>query len=422
MYTDFNRNLEKYADVIVKVGLNIQPGQRLLIFSPSLYEDTAIESRRFIQYVAKSAYQIGARLVDIIWADDEITLSRYKYAPRDSFEEISKWVGEAYLDIVQQGDSLLSIRGGDPDLLSDQDPDLIAAQQKAVGKSIKAATNYGEKYPYNLCVAALPTQSWANKIFPDLSNVERINQLWDAIFKVCRIYRDDPIEAWEIHIQNSREKAEYMTQKNYHAIRFSGPGTDLTLGLANGHLWIGTQSYTEKGFAYVGNIPSEEIFTTPHREMADGVVTATKPLSRGGVLMDNFSMTFENGRVVKVQAKKNEEVLRKMTETDEGAARLGEVALVPHSSPISQSGLLFYNTLFDENASSHIALGSSYRETVKDGEGMSDEEFESAGGNDSLIHTDFMIGSEEMDVDGIKEDGSTEAVMRDGEWAFDLFL
>ncbi|MEK6256576.1 MAG: aminopeptidase, partial [Chloroflexota bacterium] len=369
---DFNQNLEKYADVIVKVGLNIQPGQRLLIFSPSLYDGDSHASRAFIRSVAKSAYQIGDRLVDVIWNDDEITLSRYTHAPRDSFEEYPQWIGKAYLDIVQQGDGLLSITGNDPDLLKGQDADLIAAQQKARSKVFKEGGDYGEKHPYNWCVAALPTESWAAKVFPDSPANEQINDLWEAIFQICRIYEDDPITAWEAHIQDSRRRAEYMTNKNYQTLKYTGPGTNLTVGLAKGHQWIGSQSYTEKGFGYVANIPSEEIFTMPHREVADGVVTATKPLSRGGALMDDFSVTFENGRVTKVQAKKNEEVLRKMIETDEGAARLGEVALVPHSSPISQSGLLFYNTLFDENASNHIALGSAYRETMKNGESMSD--------------------------------------------------
>lgn len=417
---DFERNLEKYADVIVKVGLNIQPGQRLLINSTSQFDGAPLEAAPLLRLITKRAYQNGAKLVDIIWGDDQIMLDRFLYAPKDSFDQYPAWKPQAYLETVQNGDGYLAIMGSDPDLLKGQDTDLISTKQQTIGKLYKEGSDYGDKHPYNWCVVALPIDSWAAKVFPDSPAEERLDKLWDALFRICRVYEDDPIAAWEAHIRDSRTRAEYMTSKNYQTLKYTGPGTNLTVGLAQGHQWIGTQSYTEKGFGYVANIPSEEIFTMPHREVADGVVAATKPLSRGGVLMDDFSVTFENGRVTNVSAKKNEEVLRKMIETDEGAARLGEVALVPHNSPISQSGLLFYNTLIDENASNHIALGSSYRETMKNGEGMSDTEFAETGGNDSLIHTDFMIGSGEMDVDGVNQDGSIEAVMRNGEWAYEV--
>ncbi|MCH7662985.1 MAG: aminopeptidase [Chloroflexi bacterium] len=415
---NFDRNLEKYADVIVKVGLNLQPGQRLLVSSTALFDGASLEAAALIRLVTKSAYKLGARYVDIIWGDDEIMLSRYKYARRDSFGEYPAWKPAAHRDIVKNGDALLGIVGSDPALLKGQDADLIALQQKTVGALYKEGRDHRERHPHNWCIVALPIQAWAAKVFPNAGEAEQVDKLWDVVFQICRVYEDDPVGAWQIHIKDLKSRATYMNDKAFKAIKFTGPGTNLTLGLAEGHIWRGAQSDTERGFPYTANMPTEEIFTMPHRGVADGVVTATKPLSRGGTLMDDFSVTFENGRVVKVQAKKNEDVLRKMTETDEGAARLGEVALVPNSSPISQSGLMFYNTLFDENAASHIALGSAYRETIKNGEGMSDEEFESAGGNDSLIHTDFMIGSGEMDVDGIHEDGGIEAVMRGGEWAF----
>ena len=420
MMEEFDRNLKKYADVIVKVGLNLQPGQRLLVSSTALFDGASLEAAPLIRLVTKSAYQMGARYVDIIWGDEEIMLSRYQYARRDSFGEYPAWKPAAHRDIVKKGDAFLGIIGSDPALLKGQDADLIALQQKTVGAMYKEGRDYRERHPHNWCIVALPVQAWAAKVFPDVAEADQLDKLWDAVFQICRVYEDDPVAAWQTHIKDLKARANYMNDKAYKAIKFSGPNTDLTLGLADGHIWRGAQSDTERGFPYTANIPTEEIFTMPHRSVADGVVTATKPLSRGGALMDDFSVTFENGRVVKVQAKKNEDVLRKMTETDEGAARLGEVALVPNSSPISQSGLMFYNTLFDENAASHIALGSSYRETIKNGEGMSDEAFEAAGGNDSLIHTDFMIGSGKMDVDGVRVDGTIEAVMRGGEWAFEV--
>jgi len=236
---------------------------------------------------------------------------------------------------------------------------------------------------------------------------------------MCRLDEADPRAAWQEHIEALERRRAYLNDKAYTALKYTAPGTDLTLGLPEGHIWKGGVDTNAAGTMFVPNLPTEEVFTMPHSQRTNGMVSSTKPLNYGGTLIDNFSLTFQDGRVVGVEAETGRDVLKKLVETDEGAARLGEVALVPHSSPISKFGRLFYNTLFDENASNHVALGQAYNVCVEDGENMAEAEFAEAGGNTSVTHVDFMIGSEEMDIDGVLTDGSTEAVMRDGEWAFD---
>jgi aminopeptidase len=271
----------------------------------------------------------------------------------------------------------------------------------------------------NWCVVAAAGPAWARKVFPDLPEEQAMENLWQAIFESTRTTQPDPIAAWEHHIRNLKRRSAYLQAKKYSALHYKAPGTDLTLGLPPGHIWRGAQGMAENGVVFTANIPTEEVFTLPDRHRAEGTVAATFPLSYGGSLIEGFSVTFENGRVVKVNAKKNEAILQKLIDTDEGSTRLGEVALVPASSPISRRGHLFYNTLYDENASCHIAIGRAYRFTLTGGEELSDEEFMAAGGNMSLNHVDFMIGSDKMDIDGIKDDGTREPVMRLGEWAFE---
>jgi aminopeptidase len=269
-------------------------------------------------------------------------------------------------------------------------------------------------------VVASASPAWAAKVFPDLRPEDAEEKLWQAIFETTRATQPDPVAAWGEHINNLRKRANYLQEKKYNALHYKSPNTDLTLGLPQGHKWISAQVLAENGVVFTANMPTEEVFTLPDRYRADGTVTATFPLSHGGSLIEDFSVTFENGRIVKVHAKKNEAILQRLVDTDEGSTRLGEIALVPVSSPISKRGHLFYNTLFDENASCHIAIGRAYRFTLIGGEELTDEEFISAGGNVSLNHVDFMIGSPQMDIDGIKADGTREPVMRSGEWAIDL--
>jgi aminopeptidase len=270
----------------------------------------------------------------------------------------------------------------------------------------------------NWCLAAAASPAWAAKIFPKLETEQAEKKLWEAIFETTRVDQDDPIKAWEKHIKNLAARANYLQAKQYSALRYQAPGTDLTLGLPHGHRWVSARMPAENGVEFTANLPTEEVFTMPDRRRAEGTVSATLPLSYGGALIEDFSVTFENGRAIKAHAKKNQAILKKLIETDEGASHLGEAALVPASSPIAKRGHLFYNTLFDENAACHLAIGRAYRFSLTGGEKLTDEEFLAAGGNNSLTHVDFMIGSPKMDIEGIKEDGSREPVMRKGEWAF----
>ena len=411
MSLSFDQKLQNYADLAVKIGVGLQAGQRLLVRAP-------IESAPLVRLIVESAYKVGARLVDVMWTDDALTLARFKYAPRDSFEEFPTWQADALIKIANEGDAVLSVHAADPDLLKDQDPDLVALVQRVNQSHLIPFRRKVMSDELNWSIISLPIASWAAKIFPGSPPDEQISKLWDAIFQVCRIDQPDPVAAWQRHVAELSARKEYLNAKRYTALKYSAPGTDFTLGLPDHHIWHGAQSHTPTGITFIANVPTEEVFTMPHKDRAEGVVTSTKPVSFGGVLIEDFSLTFAGGRVVKVTAKKGEAVLKKLIETDEGSARLGEVALVPHSSPISQSGLLFYNTLFDENASNHVAIGRAYRFCVAEGAAMSDEEFAAAGGNDSLTHVDFMIGGAEMNVDGLTGTGGVEPVMRSGEWAF----
>jgi aminopeptidase len=403
--------------VIVKVGLNLQKGQRLII-SNSRVRGVPLVAAPLVREVTRAAYQAGARYVDVIWGDEELLRIRLQNASRESLAEYPKWQIAAQMDMIEHGDALLTILADNPDAMSGLDPESVAFLQKTHLENYKSVGAAVSRDAINWCLAAASSPAWAAKIFPKLEPEQAEKKLWKAIFETTRVDQDDPIKAWKKHIKNLAARANYLQAKQYTTLHYKAPGTDLTLGLPRGHRWISAQMPAENGVEFTANLPTEEVFTMPDRLRADGTVSATIPLSYGGSLIEDFSITFEKGRVAKVNAKKNESILKKLIETDEGASHLGEVALVPASSPIAKRGHLFYNTLFDENASCHIAIGRAYRFTLTGGEELTDEEFSAAGGNNSLTHVDFMIGSSKMDIDGIKEDGSHEPVMRKGEWTF----
>ena len=411
--------LQKYAEAIVRVGLNLRAGQRLIITNGTS-RGVLPAARPLVHAVTKAAYAAGARYVDVIWGDEEMLRLRLQNAPADSFSEYPKWQVQGILDMIQNGDALLSIYANDPDVYDGLDTERLGAMQRSHLENWSPVSALVTRNATNWCIAAAAAPAWAAKIFPDLPLEQAEEKLWQAIFETTRATEPDPVAAWEEHIKNMRKRAQYMQAKKFTALHYKSDQTDFTLGLPNGHKWISAQSLAENGVAFTANMPTEEIFTLPDRQRADGVVHATFPLSYGGSLIDDFTVKFENGRIVSVAAKKNEAILQKLVDTDEGSHRLGEVALVPVSSPIAKRGHLFYNTLFDENASCHIAIGRGYRFTLTGGEELTDEEFNAAGGNTSLTHVDFMIGSPQMDIDGILEDGSREPVMRSGEWAFDV--
>ena len=410
----FEQKLQRYAELTVKVGVNLQPGQKLVIIAYSL--DVAPTVRE----VAASAYQNGCRLVTVIWLDEQLDKVRFQHAPRDTFEESPSWMTNGIAQCLGDGDALLHIAGIDPELLKDQDPELIAIEGRSSWKDYKPIFEHQEKNSVQWSVIGSSTSGWAIRVFPNLSPQKAEAQLWDAVFKACRIDEPDPVAFWKQQAVSLGKRKDYLTAKEYVGLQYKGPGTDLTIGLPEGHIWCGGESQTQAGIPFIPNLPTEEVYTLPHKDKTQGTVTATKPLIYQGNLIKNFSLTFTDGKVVDFSAQKGEAILRGMLETDENAKHLGEAALIPHRTPISQSGLVFLRTLFDENASNHLALGSAYRYTLKDGDQMTDEEFAQAGGNDSLIHVDFMFGSGEMDVDGLKSDGTTEPIMRQGEWAFDV--
>ncbi len=414
MSNDFESKLEKYAELAVHVGANIQPGQRLLLWRVSP------ESAPLVKVLTAKAYEAGASLVDIMWMDDGMQLARIEHAPDDSLEEFPEWLVNGMLEHVQNGGALISARGGDPNLFRGQDEERVARVQKTYAQKLQPVMSYVTQGEINWLVIGAPTHAWASKVFPELPADEALASLWELIFDICRINEPDPVAAWEAHLANLAARSAYMNERQYIALHLTGPGTDLKVGLPDGHIWKGGAGVSKAGVPFTANIPTEEIFTMPHKDKTQGVVRATMPLSYGGMLIDNFSMTFKDGRVVEVQAEVGDTVLRRMIENDEGAARLGEMALTPQSSPIAQSGRLFYHTLFDENASSHIALGRAYADNLIGSADMTAEELAAAGANHSLIHVDFMIGSAEMDVDGIRADGEVEPVMRSGEWVFEV--
>jgi aminopeptidase len=411
--------LRKYAEAIVKVGLNVREGQRLVITN-ALARGVPPAGRDLVHEVTRAAYAAGARYVEAIWGDEEMLRLRLQHAPADSFDEYPTWYTNGVMDFIKRGDALLSIYANDPDVYSGLDPERLGAMQKSHLQNYQDISFHVSRNAINWCVVASGAPAWARKIFPDLPEAEAQEKLWQEIFESARATEPDPVAAWQEHIRNLKKRAEFMQAKKFSALHYKSENTDFTLGLPRGHKWISAQSLAENGVVFTANMPTEEIFTLPDRQRADGTVTSTFPLNYGGALIEDFSVTFENGRVVKVRAGKNEAILQKLVGMDEGSSRLGEVALVPASSPIARRGHLFYSTLYDENASCHIAIGRAYRFTLTGGEELSEEEFNAAGGNTSINHVDFMIGSPQMDIDGITENGSQEPVMRAGEWAFDI--
>ena len=403
-------HIDRLAELAVKTGLALQPGQDLMITAP-------IEALPLVRRITDYAYKSGAGVVTPIFSDPEIVLSRYRNAFDTSFDQAANWLYDGMGAAFDNNTARLAIVGDDPMLLANEDPQKVGRVNKANSQALTPARERITRFDINWNIVAWPGLAWAKRMFPDLPVNEAQGKLAEAIFSASRVNVSNPIEAWNKHNKNLRERSDWLNQQNFAALHFSGPGTDLKVGLADGHEWMGGASLARNGITCNPNIPSEEVFTTPHCMKVQGKVSSTKPLSHQGTLIDNICVKFEAGSITEAHASKGEEVLLKVLDSDEGARRLGEVALVPHSSPISQSGLLFYNTLFDENAASHIALGQCYSKCFKGGENLSKDEIIKRGGNSSMIHIDWMIGSDEISVDGVKADGTAVPVFRNGEWA-----
>lgn len=404
---------EKYAELALRTGVNLQNNQALMINAP-------IEGADFTRIVARKAYEMGAKDVHINWSDDELSLLKYEHAPDEVIGNIPEWKVQLHDMYAEDGAAVLSIRSTNPDLLKDIDSSRVAMANKASAQAMKNFRQYTMNDRITWSIISIPTGDWSQKVFPDKSWEDAIAHLWDAIVKIVRVDKDDPIAAWDAHNETLKTARKILNRKKYTKLIYRAPGTDLEIGLPEGHIWKGGSAVSEQGTTFNPNMPTEEVFSLPHKYHVNGTVASTKPLNYGGSVIDNFSLTFKDGKVTGFKAKQGEETLKHLLETDEGATRLGEVALVPHESPVSQSGLIFYNTLFDENASCHIALGKAYPTNLEGGAEMDDEALDQHGVNDSLTHVDFMIGSEKLDIDGVLEDGSTEAVFRNGTWALDV--
>jgi aminopeptidase len=406
----FEDNLQKYAELAVKVGVNVQKGQTLIVNAP-------ITAAEFVRKVTKIAYEVGAKNVLVEWHDDEITKTKYHLAPDEAFEEFPMWRAKGLEEMAENGASIMSVVSTNPDLLKGVDPKRISTWRRVAGKAMEKYSKYvmADKVSWN--VIAVPSQEWAAKVFPDVNEEEQVDKLWDAIFKATRADLENPLQAWDEHNDTLHSKRAFLNEKKFKKLHYKAPGTDLTIELPEGHIWAGGSHENQDGVVFNANIPTEEVYTLPLKTGVNGTVSSTKPLNYGGNLIDNFSLTFENGRIVDFTAEEGLETLKHLVETDEGSHYLGEVALVPHNSPISNTNILFYNTLFDENASNHLAIGAAYTTSIKGGTKMSKEELEEHGVNDSLTHVDFMIGSAEMDIDGLLEDGTVVPLFRKGNWA-----
>jgi len=416
----FDQRLQTYGELAVQVGLNLRPGQRLLIIGPLASGGVSLEAAPLVRHVAAAAYRAGAPLVEAVWGDELLQLTRFDRANPGSLGECSAWFPAALSEHARAGHALLSIYANDPDLLRGRPSEQVGALAHATSFAFRSFREYLSRNATNWTVIAAGAAGWAARVFPELPPDQQISRLWEAIARMCRLDRPDPIAAWETHLGALATRRDFLNDRRYTSLAYRGPGTDLSIGLAKGHAWVSGRSETTSGAVFAPNLPTEEVFTMPHALRVNGTVRSSKPLSYGGTLIEGMSFVFSEGRIVKHAADRGEAVLGQLLATDEGARRLGEIALVPHSSPVSQSGLLFYNTLFDENDASHVALGSAYKFTLEGGEGMTDEQFAAAGGNRSAVHVDFMIGSGELDVDGVRPDGSVEPLMRRGEWAVAL--
>jgi aminopeptidase len=417
MSLDFERRLEIYADLAVRIALNVQPGQRLMIIGPLANGGAALDAVPLIRKITQAAYKAGASLVEAIYGDEEMLLLRFRYARENTLAEYSAWLPDALARHVESGHAVLSVYANDPDLLKNEPPERVSTVQEATARDVRPFRELISRNQTNWAVIAAAGAGWAARVFPQLPGEAATARLWDEIVRLCRLDKPDPMAAWEEHLRGLEARAAFLNKRRYAALKYAGPGTDLMLGLPEGHIWVSGRTASRAGVPFTANLPTEEVFSIAHKDRVDGWVRSSKPLSYGGTLIEGFSLRFAEGQVVEMKADRGELVLKRLLDTDTGARRLGEVALVPHSSPIAQSGLLFFNTLFDENAASHVALGNAYKFTLQGTERMSNEDFEKAGGNRSSIHVDFMIGSGELDVDGVLSNGSTEPLMRQGEWA-----
>lgn len=405
----FEQKLDQLAEIAVRVGLGIKEGQEMVLTA-------TVDTLPLVRRITAHAYEAGASLVTTLLSDEESSLLRFRHGKDASFDKAPSWLYDGMAKAYASGAARMAVTGANPALLANEDPAKVSRANHASSIAYRPAMELITRHAINWTIVPAATEAWAKLVFPKLPAAEAVAQLWEAIFAATRVGQADPVEAWKKHDANLHHRADYLNQKRYHALHFRGPGTDLTVGLADDHLWLGGGTLAHNGQYCIPNMPTEEVFTTPHKDRVDGTVTSTKPLSYQGTLIEQIAVRFEKGRIVEARAATGQAVLDKMISTDEGARKLGEVALVPHSSPISKSGILFWNTLFDENAACHIALGQAYSTCLINGDSLTAEQLAAKGANESLIHVDWMIGSGQISIDGVAKDGSHEPLMANGEW------
>lgn len=408
---NFNENLKKYARLIAETGVNVQDNHTVVL-------QISVDQAPLARLITEEAYRLGAAEVIVQWSDETIQREFLAHAATDRIENVPQYKIDQTDDWIAKGASRISVVSSNPDALAGVDAQRVATFQAANGKALVNLRKATQANKVSWTVVAAASEGWAAKVFPELAtSEEQVDALWNEIFKTTRIYEENPVIAWNIHDKKLQEKAAELNEQQFTALHYTAPGTDLTIGLPKNHLWEGAGSYNARGEEFMANMPTEEVFTAPDSRRVDGYVSSTKPLSYAGTIISGMKFTFKDGKVVDFSAEQGEEALKNLLAIDEGAKHLGEVALVPDPSPISQSGLIFYNTLFDENASNHLAFGSAYAFNLQGGTEMSEEELAEAGLNRSQTHVDFMVGSDKMNIDGIKEDGTIVPVFRNGDWA-----
>ena len=408
---NFNENLKKYARLIAETGVNVQDNHTVVL-------QISVDQAPLARLITEEAYRLGAAEVIVQWSDETIQREFLAHAATDRIENVPQYKIDQTDDWIAKGASRISVVSSNPDALAGVDAQRVAAFQTANGKALVNLRKATQANKVSWTVVAAASEGWAAKVFPELAtSEEQVDALWNEIFKTTRIYEENPVIAWDIHDKKLQEKAAELNEQQFTALHYTAPGTDLTIGLPKNHLWEGAGNYNARGEEFMANMPTEEVFTAPDSRRVDGYVSSTKPLSYAGTIISGMKFTFKDGKVVDFSAEQGEEALKNLLAIDEGAKHLGEVALVPDPSPISQSGLIFYNTLFDENASNHLAFGSAYAFNLQGGTEMSEEELAEAGLNRSQTHVDFMVGSDKMNIDGIKEDGTIVPVFRNGDWA-----
>jgi aminopeptidase len=401
--------LEKYAELVVKTGINLQEKQQLFINSP-------IECADFARIMAEKAYEAGAINVIVRYNDEKLSLIKFNKASMESFEKEPIHLALEREQLIKEKTGFISIAAEDPELLSGVEPNKIALQAKTNSRTMKKVSAAMMSNEVSWCVVSVPTKGWAKKVFPNVPEEEAVEKLWQSIFSIVRADKESPVAAWEEHISKLDHRRNYLNEKSFKYLNYKSEGTDLVVELPEGHEWLAGAENTKDGVRFVANMPTEEVFTLPKRDGVNGYVTSKKPLNYGGNLIDNFKLTFKDGKIVDFTAEKGEEILKGLLDTDEGARYLGEVALVGYNSPISNSGLIFYNTLFDENASCHFAFGKAYPSCLKGSDNMSEKELLEKGVNDSLTHIDFMVGSEELEIIGETASGEKVQVFKNGDW------